>query len=108
MRYLIAVIDSASGTASGDEIAAIDEFNAFLEQNGHWIFAAGIGGPSTATVFDNRAGAGVEVSGSIFDGDEYMSGFWLVNADTPEIARNLAAAGSRACNRKVELRPFLH
>jgi hypothetical protein len=108
VRYIIAVIDSESGTASGDEYATIDEFNASLERDGHWIFAAGIGAPATAIVFDNRHGAQIETSGSVFVGDEYISGFWLVDADTPETARRLAAAASRACNRKVELRPFLH
>ena len=108
VRYIIAVIDSETGTASSDESVAIDEFNAFLEANGYWILAAGIGGPSTATVFDNRNGAHSETPGSFVTGDEFMSGFWLVNADTLEVARSLAEAGSRACNRKVELRPFLH
>ena len=56
-------------------------------------------------VIDSESGT---ASGSVFVGDEYMSGFWLVDADTPETARRLAAAASRACNRKVELRPFLH
>lgn len=107
VRYIIAVIDSETGTASSNESVAIDEFNSFLEANGHWIFAAGIGGPSTATVFDNRNGAHREIPGSFVTGDEFMSGFWLVNADTLEVARSLAEAGSRACNRKVELRPFL-
>jgi hypothetical protein len=36
-----------------------------------------------------------------------MSGFWIIQADSLEQAQALAAEGSKACNRKVELRPFL-
>ncbi len=36
-----------------------------------------------------------------------MSGFWIIQADSLEQAKSLAAEGSKACNRKVELRPFL-
>lgn len=107
MKFLLAVIDSVSGSATGDEAAAIDEFNDYLQSNGHWIYAAGVGAPSTATVFDNRAGAGIVKPGSDANHDEFMSGFWLIEAESHEVAAQLAADGSKACNRKVELRPFL-
>lgn len=107
MRFIIAVIDSQSGSASGDEMAAIDAFNDGLRANGHWIIACGVNSPSTATVFDNRAGAGIVIDGPLIDNDEFMSGFWLIEAENLEIAQQLAAAGSKACNRKVELRPLL-
>jgi len=38
---------------------------------------------------------------------EYVSGFWLITAPDLDAARVLAAQGSKACNRKVELRPLL-
>jgi hypothetical protein len=107
MRFLLAVIDTASNTATGDEGAAIDEFNDMLEANGHWIIACGIDSPSTASVIDNRLGAGLITEGPLLDSDEYMSGFWLINAESIEQAIELAVAGSKACNRKVEVRPLL-
>jgi hypothetical protein len=55
VKYIIAVIDSESGTASGDEYATIDEFNASLERDGHWILAAGIGAPATAKLNSDRS-----------------------------------------------------
>ena len=55
-------------------------------------------------MIDNRAGVGVFSDGPLHDVAEYMSGFWLIKADSEEQARELAAAGSKACNRKVELR----
>jgi hypothetical protein len=62
--------------------------------------------PSTAQVFDSRDGANHSVAGSHHNGQEYFSGFWIVKVDSLETAQQLAAEGSRACNRKVELRPL--
>ncbi len=104
MRFLIGVIDHQTNSASGDEIAAIDAFNDQLQANDNWIIACGIYGPEESVVIDNRAGAGIFSDGPLHDVAEYMSGFWLIKADSEEQARELAAAGSKACNRKVELR----
>lgn len=107
MRFVIYVIDSATGTGRPNEMAAIDAFNDQLRANGHWITAAGIGAPETATLIDNRSGSAVVNSGSLFDAEEFYSGFWLIEADSEAQALELALAGSQACNRKVELRPYL-
>lgn len=107
MKFLLSVIDMVSGSATADEVPAIDAFNANLVDRGYWVMAAGIGAPDTATVFDNRAGAGIETAGGYVSADEFVAGFWIMDVPSEAIARDLAAAGSRACNRKVELRPFL-
>ena len=108
MRFLIAVIDSATHTTTSDERATIDEFNDMLEANNHWVFACGVGAPSTATVIDNRNGVGISTAGPLITSDEFMSGFWIVEAADLDEAKALAAGGSKACNRKVEVRPLLH
>lgn len=107
MKFVIFVIDSTSNSASGNEMAEIDAFNEMLQQNGHWITAAGIHHGAQATVIDNREGAGVVNDGSLYNSAEHYSGFWLIEADDHETALELAAAASKACNRKVELRPYL-
>ena len=107
MRFLIAVIDDNSNSARPDEMAQIDAFNDKLQENGHWIIAVGINSPKTATLIDNRDGAGVFTEGPLHNNKEYMSGFWLIQAANLEEAKELAAEGSKACNRKVELRPLL-
>jgi hypothetical protein len=38
---------------------------------------------------------------------QYYSGFWLIRASNSEQAEQLALEGSKACNRRVELRPLL-
>lgn len=107
MRFIIFVIDNSIDSASGDEMAAINAYNDGLRQNGHFVMAAGIGAPSSAHVIDNRSGVAKDVKGSLFPEGDFYSGFWIIDADTPDIASRLARAGSQACNRRVELRPFL-
>lgn len=107
MRYVIFVIDDGLGPGTGGEMAAITAFNGRLRQDGHWVLAAGIGGPGTATLVDDRAGAGSAEPRSLTPGVEHYSGFWIVEVEDRELAVDLALQGSRACNRRVELRPFL-
>ena len=107
MQYLVSVIDDTTGSADADEMAAIDVFNARLRAEGHWVFAAGLGSPSAATVVDNRAGQAVFTDGPFLESKEYLAGFWVLEAPDLDVALALAADGSKACNRKVEVRPFL-
>lgn len=106
MKYLMNVIDSESGSGSGDEMAAIDAFNARLQSAGQLIMAEGLASPRASVVVDNRGGAGVVTSGPLDDTERYVSGFWIIEAADRDAALALAAEGSRACNRVVELRPF--
>ncbi len=106
-QFIIFVIDDSSGTASSDEMSAIDAFNDELRANGQWIFAGGLSSPKFGDVIDNRQGANISTGEPLFDGHENYSGFWLIKADDRATAEKLAFAGSKACNRKVELRPLL-
>ena len=107
MRFVLFVIDGPGNPASGNEIAAIDAFNDRLNAGGHLVLAAGIADPTLARLFGNRAGAGIERPGSLFDGPEHYGGFWIVDAESVSQAEAFARDGSTACSRKAELRPFL-
>jgi len=107
MRFIIFVIDGPNNPANQNEIQAIDLFNERLQRDGNWITAAGIAGPTLALLVDNRNGKEDVREGSLFDAPEYYSGFWLIEASDEVKAKELALAGSFACNRKVELRPYL-
>ena len=107
MQYLVSVIDDTAGLATPDEDAAIDVFNDRLQAGGHWVFAGGLGSPSTATVIDGRGGEAMFTDGPFLESKEYLAGFWIIEAADLDVALALAAAGSKACNRKVEVRPFL-
>src|SRR3954453_16378971 len=107
MRYFVSVIDDETGSATPAEMAAVDAFNGRLEADGHWVFAAGLGSPSTATVVDNRDGEAVFTDGPFVESKEYLAGFWIIEAPDLDGALKLAAEGSKHCNRKVEVRPLL-
>jgi len=106
MKYVLNVIDSESGSGTGDEMAAIDAFNARLQSAGQLIMAEGLSSPRASTVVDNRGGAGLITPGPLHETEQYVSGFWVIEAPDRDAALALAAEGSRACNRVVELRPF--
>lgn len=107
MKFIIFVIDDQTGSATSSEMAEIDLFNEKLQANGNWIFAGGLANPSKANVIDNRDGAAIETGHPLFDQRENYSGFWLIEAAIATKAKELAFEGSKACNRKVELRPLL-
>ena len=60
MQYLVSVIHDSASLATPDEEAAIDVFNDRLQAQGHWVFAGGLAGPSSATVIDNRGEQALE------------------------------------------------
>jgi hypothetical protein len=107
MHYLVSVIDDKTEPGgTPNELAAIDVFNERLVADGHWVFAGGLGMPDTATVIDDRGGNAVLTDGPFVESKEYLAGFWIIEAPDLDVALKLATQGSRACNRKVEVRPF--
>jgi hypothetical protein len=107
MQYLISVIHDQGGLATPDEDAAIDVFNDRLRAEGHWVFAGGLASPNTATVIDNRGEEALVTDGPFIESKEYLGGFWIIEAPDLDVALKLATEGSKACNRKIEVRPFL-
>ena len=107
MQYLVSVIDDKTNSGTAEEMAAIDVFNDRLVADGHWVFAGGLNAPDTATVIDNRAGEPVFTDGPFLESKEHIAGFWVFEAPDLDVALKLAAEGSKACNRRVEVRPFL-
>ncbi|GLG01882.1 hypothetical protein Alches_19230 [Alicyclobacillus hesperidum subsp. aegles] len=115
MRYILFVMDDmtirsdaelTNGTATSDERAAIDAFNDRLMADGYLLFAGGLGSPNSATVIDNRSGAAVVIDGPSSESKEYVAGIWIIDAPDLSVALRLAADGSRACNRKIQVRQF--
>ena len=106
-QYLMSVLFDAPDLATTEEMAAIDAFNEQLRADGHWVFAGGLASPSTATVVDGRDGEPVLTDGPYVESKEHVAGFWIIEAPHLDVALRLAAQGSKHCNRRVELRPFL-
>ena len=97
MQYLVSVIDDRTNSGTPEEMVA----------GGHWVFAAGLADPSTATVIDGRGEEPMFTDGPFLESKEYMAGFWIIDAPDLDVALALMAEGSNACNRRVEVRPFL-
>jgi hypothetical protein len=116
MQYLVSVIDDAASLATPDEMAAVgnpeaesgtlDAFNDRLVAEGYWVFSGGLAAPGAATVIDNRGEEAVFTDGPFVESKEYLGGLWIIEAADLDVALKLAAEGSKACNRKVEVRPF--
>ena len=114
MQFLVSVIDDGQADAAQSSIsatqaeeAAIDVFNERLQNDGYWVFAGGLGFPTNATVIDNRGSEPVITDGPFLESKEFLAGFWIIEAADLDVALKLAADGSKACNRKIEVRPFL-
>ena len=114
MQYLISVIDDGQAlaaqrtdSATQAEMAAIDVFNDRLQEEGNWVFAGGLASPDSAKVIDNRGAETAFTDGPFVESKEHIAGFWIIQAPDSDAALRLAAEGSKACNRKVEVRPFL-
>jgi hypothetical protein len=107
MQYLVSVINDTTDLATPAEMAAIDVFNERLDAEGHWVFGAGLAAPSSATVIDNRGDEAMFTDGPFLESKEYLVGFWIMEAPDLDVMLKLAAEGSKACNRKLEVRPIL-
>ncbi len=104
MRYLISVIDTGPHISTSEEMNAIDAFNDKIQSAGQRVLACGLHLPATALTIDARSDEVLISEGPVNNTQEFMSGFWIVDVDSAETAKQLAIEGSRACQLKVELR----
>lgn len=105
MQFLVSVIDESTGRGTPEEMAAVDVFNERLQADGQWLFAGGLG-PAAKTI-DNRDGKALFTDGPFVETKEHLAGFWILEVADLDTAIALGAEASAACNRKVEVRPFL-
>jgi len=106
MQYFLSVIADGTESDAPGVMAAIDTFNDRLRAQGYWVYANGLAEPHTATVIDARGEEPVFTDGPFLESKEFLAGFWIIEAPDFDVALKLAAEGSKACDRKVELRPF--
>ena len=107
MQYLVNVIDSRSESGTAEEAVAIDAFNERLVAGGNWVFAAGLADPTVSTVVDARGEEPILTDGPFVEAKEWAAGFWIIEAPDLDVALSLMTEGSRACNRRLEVRPLL-
>lgn len=107
MQYLVNVIDNRSNSGTAEEAVAIDAFNDKLRAGGHWVFAGGLADPTASTVIDARGEKPLFTDGPFVETKEWAAGFWIIEAPDLDVALKLMTEGSKACNRKLEVRPLL-
>ncbi|MFB2597493.1 YciI family protein [Herbiconiux sp. P17] len=107
MHYLVNVIDGRSNSGTAEEMVAIDAFNDRLQAGGHWVFAGGLADPTASTVIDGRGDEPVFTDGPFVEAKEWAAGFWIIEAPDLDVALALMSEGSKACNRRLEVRPLL-
>jgi hypothetical protein len=106
MHYLLSVIDDRITPGEPDEPGAVEAFNDQLKADGRWVFGGGLEPLDAATVVDVRSGGTTVTDGPFAESKEYLAGFWVIEAADLDVALKLAEGASRACNRKIEVRPF--
>jgi len=111
-QYLMAVHgsddDYAQITAEQmqEMFEATDRFNQQLRADGVWVFAGGLETVASASVVDGTGEAPVVTDGPYLETKEHIGGFWIIDVPDRDTAMKYAAAGSKACQGKVEVRPF--
>ena len=103
------MIDDHADSATPDEMAAVDAFNDRLEAEGHWVFAGGLGAPSSATV--NRAIAVAELDGpevalaAVDRLEDKLAGYHPYHATRADLLRRLGRSqkSREAYDKAIEL-----
>lgn len=85
---------------------AVEAFNDELRAAGAWVFAGGLQPIQTAVTVDNTAGTPVVAEGPHAQSEEYLGGFWVIEATNLNTALEWAKAASKACGARVEVRAF--
>ena len=69
------------------------------------MIAGGLAAPRSATA--GTRGAEAMFTERPFPAEkEYLAGFWIMEEAGLDVTLRLAAGGSKACRRKIEMRPF--
>jgi hypothetical protein len=119
VQYLLSVLDTGSnnenpasvGVYESAEAAkaasdATGRFNEKLKAEGYFVFANGLENPNTATLVDGQGETPIFTDGPYVESKEYVIGLWVIDAPDLDVALKLAAEGSKACRRRLEVRPF--
>lgn len=115
MQYLLSVYGPAEMSEFGNyrdretmekAMADTGALNERLQAEGRLVYANGLASATTATVVDGRGDTPIFTDGPYLESKEYLGGFWIIEAADLDEALALAAEGSKACQGKVEVRPF--
>ncbi len=84
----------------------VDAFNQEIMAAGKWVFGGGLLPADIATVVDASGADVITTDGPLPEAKEQIGGFWVLNCTDLDEALALATRASRACQGRVEVRPF--
>ena len=111
-QYLLAVHGNEADYAAitpeqaQEMFTAVDQINQKLQADDVGVFAGGLEGVGSASVVDASGDAPVVTDGPYLETKEHIGGFWIIDVPDHQTALQYATEGSRACQGKVEVRPF--
>jgi hypothetical protein len=114
MKYLLTIYGNDEKWAAivkedwPEAIARQGAFNAKYRETGELLGAYGLGGASTAKLVRREGGAPAVTDGPYLESKEYLASFYLLEVDSEERAREIAADMPWADVEPVELWPILH
>lgn len=85
-------------------VAQVGAFNSELMTSGALVFACRLRPIAEAEVLRAEAGTVVAIDGSFAEGNGHVGGFWIVEAEDLESARDIARRAAEACEASIELR----
>lgn len=114
MKYLLLIYgnqekwNSIPASEWPGAIARQEAFNARYRETGELLGAYGLGDAATAKLVRRRDGAPVVTDGPYLETKEYLASLYLLDCDSEERARQIAADMPWADEAPVELWPILH
>jgi hypothetical protein len=105
MKYLCLVYGEEKAIQSVDDRHCM-EYDRSIRASGQCIASEALEPVATATTVRVRNGKVSVTDGPFAETKEWLGGFWIIEAPDLDVALQLATEGSRACNRKIEVRPF--
>ncbi|MFI6290405.1 YciI family protein [Nonomuraea sp. NPDC050790] len=87
-----------------EAIAAVGAFNTALQEAGAFVSAGGLQPPSSATTVDYSGDSPVLTPGPFVKADEYLGGFWIIEAENDDVAIEWTKQVSRALRSRIEVR----
>jgi hypothetical protein len=85
---------------------ATGKVNDRMQAEGVWVFAGGLQAHDATTTVDHTGAEPIITDGPFVESKEYLGGFWVIEVPDLDAALTWAAAGSKACGSRVEVRPF--
>lgn len=114
MKYLLLIYGneekwaSLAGEDLAGEIAKQDAWNSRYLASGELLAAYGLGGESEASLVTRKDGAPFTTDGPYLESKEFVCSLYVIDVESAERAREIAADMPWADVHPVELWPILH